>query len=195
MAVDYTKLALVAHGAGKKIYYYDAAAGSDSMATVAGATYFNNSSGNQNLAAKDLVFCQCSDGDLWLRIATVTALTATSSAGAVTTTPVSDEGPWNGVAGSASGSITAPGITELGTGTATAHVLSAAPVVGQRVRIVQTGTATGGISVVTSSAGVTVDAAGDRTINFTGKGQNATLLGVSTTRWVIISGNFGSISA
>lgn len=193
MTVDYTKLALVAHGNNKKLFYYDA--GSDTMATVMADGYFNNLTGVQKIAADDIIFCQCADGDFWFRANSVNADNATASAGVVYGAQSGGDGPWNGVVGSASGSITVPGISELGTGTATAHVLSRAPRVGEVVRIAQTGTATGGISVITSSTGVTIDAAGDRTLNFTGKGQNAALLGVSTTRWVLIGGNFGSISA
>lgn len=165
---------------GSGVYHYDA--GSDTMATVAASGYFNNTDDVVNLAVDDLIYCQCSDGDIWVRPASI-------SSGAVTCNVISGEGPWNGVAGSASGSITVPGITELGTGTATAHVLSAVPAIGAKVTIVQTGTATGGITVVTSSAGCTVDAAGDRTITFTGKGQSIKLVGVSPSRWVITGGN------
>lgn len=193
MSFTSANLALVAHGNGKKLYIYDA--GSDTMAQVAGDTYFNNVSGVQKFTADDVIFCLCADGDVFLRVTSVTADSATSSAGAILTTPTNGEGPWNGVVGSASGSITVPGISELGTGTGTAFALSRAPRIGEIVRIVQSGTATGGISVITSPAGVTIDAAGDRTLNFTGKGQNAALLGVSTTRWAIIGGNFSSISA
>lgn len=185
MAYTSGNLHLRAGAPGNLSYYYDA--GSDSMATVAASGYFNNSDDDLNLVADDLIFCQCTDGDMWLKVSAV-------SSGAVTTQLVSGEGPWNGVAGSASGSITVPGITELGTGTASAHVLGSAPSAGAKVTVTQTGTATTGITVVTDATGVTVDGAGSRTITLTGQGQGFDLLGVSTTRWAIVGGSGYTLS-
>lgn len=106
------------------------------------------------------------------------------------TYPVVDFSPapsrYMGVIGSASGSIEVPGISELGTGTASAHVLGAPPYLGARVDIAQGGTATDGISVVTNATGVAVNAKGNRTITFTGKGQFVSLIGVSATRWHVL---------
>lgn len=164
---------------GSGVYHYDA--GSDTMATVAASGYFNNTDDNQNLAADDIIFALCSDGDIALRVASV-------SSGTVTCNVMSLDGPWNGVVGSASGSITVPGVSEIGTGTATAHVLSGAPTLGAKVTIFQAGSATGGITVVTNATGVSLNNQGDRTITFTGEGQFVSLLGVSTTRWALVGG-------
>jgi hypothetical protein len=92
---------------------------------------------------------------------------------------------WMGTLGSAS-STALEGFVELGTGTATAHQLNVNPELGKRVNITLTGTATGGITVVTQATGETITAAGGRTITFTGKSDNVQLMGVSTTRWTII---------
>src|SRR5688572_2492741 len=105
------------------------------------------------------------------------------------TYPVLVESPANrrymGVIGSASAAIEAPGITELGSGTGSAFVLSAAPFFGARVTITHTGSATSGRSVITDSTSVTINNQGDRTITFDEEGDYVDLLGVSTTRWSI----------
>jgi hypothetical protein len=92
-----------------------------------------------------------------------------------------------GVIGSASASITVPGITEIGTGTASAFVLSAAPYLGARVDIYNAGSATAGVTVVTDSTSVTLNGQGDRTVTFLAEGNAISLFGVSTTRWHIMS--------
>lgn len=178
MAYTAGNLSLRPGAPGELFYYYDA--GSDTMATVAVAGYFNNTDDNLNLAVDDCIFCQCTDGDLWVRVSAI-------SSGSVTVQAMSLDGPWHGVIGSVSASITVPGITELGTGTATAHSLGGAPYIGAKVTITKSGTATGGVTIVTNATTVTIDAAGDRTITMNGKGQSVTLLGVSTTRWVVVA--------
>src|SRR5688572_17383238 len=60
---------------GEYSYSYDA--GSDSMATVAAAGYFNNTDDSLNLVAEDLIKCQCVDGNMVLKVASI-------SSGAVT---------------------------------------------------------------------------------------------------------------
>lgn len=95
----------------------------------------------------------------------------------------------NDALGTASGSITVPGYTELNSATATAFVLSAAPYVGAVVGITKTGSATasGGVkTVVTNATGVTLNTTGDRTMTFDGEGDSVILVGVSTTRWQVI---------
>lgn len=94
---------------------------------------------------------------------------------------------WMGVIGSASGSVEAPGINEIGTGTGSAFVLSAAPYLGARVDIIHMGSGTAGRSIATNATTVTLNGQGDRTITFVGEGDFVSLLGVSTTRWVIMS--------
>ena len=99
-----------------------------------------------------------------------------------------------GVTGSASGSLTVPGIYELGTGTGSAYVLSGPPYVGARVTIYQAGSATAGKSVITDASTSLLNGQSDRTATFTGEGQFLRLLGVSTTRW-FIEGNSGVTTA
>ena len=179
MAYTAGNLALVTEGAvGNLIYYYDAGS-SDTMATVAASGYFNNTDDDLNLVVDDLIFCQCSDGDIWLKVSAV-------SSGSVTTQMVSGEGPDNGVIGSASAAL-GVGISEIGTGTATAFVLPT-PYGGAKVAVFKSGTATAGETFVTDATTVTLSAAGDRTISINTKGNNFTLVGVSTTRWRVVAG-------
>ena len=92
-----------------------------------------------------------------------------------------------GVIGSASAAIEVPGITEIASGTASAFVLGAVPYLGAIVSVHYSGSASTGRSIITSSAGVTVNNAGDRTITLTSEGDNVTLLGVSATRWHVLN--------
>lgn len=63
MAFDATKMVLIGHGAGLKVYFYDA--GADTMATVKAADYFNGFV--DQLAVKDLVYVVANDGQFWQR--------------------------------------------------------------------------------------------------------------------------------
>lgn len=178
MAFVNTNLHLLGHGGDNKVYYLDAVA--DTMVTVAAVGYINNSDDDVRLAVDDVIFAQCNDGDFWLRVSAVAA------AGDVTWQPMSFEGPSRGVLGSASAALLM-GVNEIGTGTGSAFVLPT-PFIGAKITVVKTGSATAGESFITDAAGVTLDSAGDRTITLDAEGDNFTLLGISTTRWVILSG-------
>lgn len=188
MAFTNSDLVLLASGPnGNLIYYHDA--GSDTMATVAAAGYYNNSDDDVLLSADDLILAQCNDGEMWLRVQSV-------SSGSVTTGPMSLEGPWRGVlvataTASDNSKITVPGVTEIGSGTASKYTLSAAPYIGAKVTVVFGGTSTKARTITTNSTGVTLNTAGHRTLTkAAGAGtpsKGVSLLGVSTTRWVILS--------
>ena len=182
----YTANTLVANASaapGNQVYFHDA--GSDSMATVLTAGYFNNTDDNLNFAVDDVIYSNCSDGDVWHRVSAV-------SSGSVTTQVVSGEGPWNDDKSTASQAFSV-GISELGTGTATAFVLPT-PYPGAKVTVFQSGTATVK-TIAVSSSGVTIDDTGSTTITLTGsETANVTLLGVSTTRWAIIGGSGFALS-
>ena len=176
MAYTAGKLSLLSQGGTHRRYVYDAQ--SDSMATVAAAGYFNNDDDSLKLISEDTILCLCSDGDMELRFA------SEGTAGAITTQMMTQAfGPWNGVIGSASAAISV-GLTEIGTGTGTAFTLPT-PYIGALVTLMQTGTATGGRTVAVSSSGVTLSAAGLTTLTLLGQGENAQLLGISATRWVL----------
>lgn len=180
MAYTSGKLALLALGSTHRIYVYDAQ--SDSMADVSAVGYFNNKDDTINLMSEDVILALCTDGDVFLRVASAVANSATSSAGSVTTQLMTPAAMYRGSVGSASASISV-GITEIGTGTATAFT-GPTPFAGARLTVTQIGTATGGRTLGVSSSGVTLGNA-LVTITFTGQGQSVSLLGVSATRWVI----------
>ncbi len=99
-----------------------------------------------------------------------------------------------GSTGSASGSIEVPGVTEIASGTGSAFVLGAAPYLGARVDLIHTGSATAGRTIVTNATTVTLNPQGDRTITFTGEGDFVSLLGVSATRWVVMTSRGATFS-
>jgi hypothetical protein len=162
---------------GSSVYHHDA--GDDTMATVAAAGYFNNTDDNLNLAVDDMIVSTCSDGDMMLKVSAV-------SSGSVTTQRVGNEGEWNGAFGSASVTI-GYGVSEL-TGTATNFLLPA-PYPGAKVTVIKSGTADASAVFVTDATSTTLDAAGDRNIGVDAQYENFSLLGVSTSRWVVVGGS------
>jgi len=99
-----------------------------------------------------------------------------------------------GVIGSASAAIEVPGISEIGTGTASSFVLGAAPYLGARVDLFNAGSATAGVTVVTDATGVTLNGQGDRTVTFLAEGDHISLIGTSTTRWHVLANKGGAFS-
>lgn len=183
MAYTAGKLALIALGNTSRVYIYDA--GSDTIATVAAAGYFDNAASTLNLLNEDIILALCADGDAWFRFLSV-------SSGAVTLGMISaGQGPDRGVIGSASAAISV-GLTELGTGTGTSFV-GPTPYPGARLIVSQGGTATGGKALAVSSSGVTITG-GLTTVTFTGQGQSIDLIGVSATRWRLISNGGTTLS-
>lgn len=183
MAFTAGKLALIALGNTNRVYIYDAQG--DTIATVAAAGYFDNTNNTLNLLNEDIILALCSDGDAWFRYSSV-------SSGAVTLTMISAGcGPDRGVIGSASAAISV-GMTELGTGTGTSFT-GPTPYPGARLTISQGGTATGGKTVAVSSSGVTY-VGGLTTITFNGQGQAVDMIGVSATRWRLLSNSGATFS-
>ncbi len=180
MAYAADTLALRSGAPGSLDYYHDA--GSDTMATVFTAGYFNNSDDDLNLTVDDLIFSQCSDGDFWHKVSAL-------SSGSVTTQLAGGGlGPNNGDV--STGVATAQlkvGVSELGTGTAT-NFGTVTPYPGARITVVQTGTSTND-TVAVSSSGVTFNERGSTTITLDGTAfiPGFSLLGVSATQWVIVS--------
>lgn len=189
MAYTAGKLAQLSLGGTTRLYVYDAQ--SDSMATVAAIGYFNNKDDTLNLGSEDVILAMCTDGDCFLRVASAVANSATSSAGSVTTQLLMPAAMYNGVVGSASAAISV-GITEIGTGTATAFT-GPTPYAGAVLTVTQIGTATGGRSIGVSSSGVTLGNS-LTSILLNGQGQSVTLLGVSATRWVVTNNSGGTLS-
>lgn len=179
MAYTANTLVLNASGPpGQLEYNHDA--GSDSMATVLTAGYFNNTDDNLNLTVDDVIFSVCSDGDIWHRVSAV-------SSGSVTTQTVGGAGPWNGDFSTGAATPTIPiGVNEMGTGTATSY-LTPTPYPGAKLSVYNSGTSTGAVINV-SSSGVTFTESGDTSIIITATTGNFELLGTSTSTWAIVSG-------
>lgn len=175
MAFSASALVLMASAGPHRMYYYST---SDTMAQVAASTYINNPDDAQALKSGDVIHVFASDGN---------ALFQWSSGGTgdIALKMVSTAwGQDNGVIGTASAALSF-GITEIGTGTATAFALPT-PVVGGIVTVTNAGTATGK-TVAVSSSGVTIGG-GLTTITLGAGGIAVSLLAVSTTRWRVVSG-------
>lgn len=175
MAYTAGNLHLRAGGVGKLEYIFDAL--TDTMATVIAAGYFNNSDDDLNLQAGDMIFCQCADGNMMLKVSAV------SAAGVVTTQFAGGDMPINSAQGTASGALSV-GFTEVNSGTGSAYVLPT-PYAGAHLAVQKTGTATAGKSFITDDAGVTLNEQGDRTIVIENEGEGFHLVGASATRWHI----------
>lgn len=178
MAYAANTLVLLASGPnGQLTYSHDA--GSDTMATVFTAGYFNNTDDDLNLGFDDVVFSICADGHFSHIVSAV-------SSGSVTTQTVGDRGPFNGDFSTGASTPTIPhGLNEMGTGTCTSY-LTQTPYPGSYLQIYQSGSATGAV-VNVSSSGVTFDEKGSTSFVFTTVGGSIELLGVSTTVWTVKS--------
>lgn len=176
MAYTAGKLHLSAGAPGKLTYFYDAQ--SDTMAQVAVSGYFNNSDDVLALAVDDIIFAVCADGDVFLRVVSL-------SSGAVTTVPVAGSSPHNGTVGASSGSALSVGDSEIGTGTASSYV-APAPVIGAEFSVVQTGTATAGLTIAGSATTTVFTAAGATILTLTGQGAYVRAKAISATRYRII---------
>lgn len=87
MAVDTSKLTLLADGNGFHLYYYDG--GSDRLATITASGYFNNTDDALNLGADDMIMAKGADGFQLLRVDAVNG-----STGAVDTEMGVGESQW-----------------------------------------------------------------------------------------------------
>src|SRR3990167_9034384 len=114
MAFDVANLHLQPGAVGDMHYIYDA--GSDTMATVIASGYFNNTDDATNLQAEDLIWCQCGDGNMFLRVSSVSSgLVTTQFAGG--NLPIGT--PGTGTAAEVA-SMAIPGYYEIGSTISTA---------------------------------------------------------------------------
>ncbi|MDP2618641.1 MAG: hypothetical protein Q8P46_00450 [Hyphomicrobiales bacterium] len=201
MAFTASNLHLRAGAPGDLSYTYDA--GDDAMATVAAVGYFNNTDDGLNLVADDLIWCQCTDGNMFLRVASV-------SSGSVTTQFAGGNLPIQTFATGTSGvlNLLSVGMYEVGTSiaTATRNVLPT-PYPGAEVlvRKVDSGTqafnfdagaCASDISVgLGGGTGVTYDAVGNRRIRLAREGEGFHVVGTSTSRWRIRALEFSATGA
>jgi len=206
MAFTNANLHLRAGAPGDLTYTYDAAA--DTMAAVAAVGFFNNTDDDTNFFAEDLIWCQCTDGNMWLRVASV-------SSGSVTTQHAGGNLPLGVLATNTNTATTAVGasaelsavlktsmIIEDGSShsSASRYVLPT-PYAGAEiiVRRDDSGSAlhtydAGGSAGTDENAGtgVTYDSVGNRRFTIQRESEGFHVVGVSTTRWRIQSMNLHS---
>jgi hypothetical protein len=201
MAFNSANLHLQPGAVGDMAYLYDA--GSDTMATVIAAGYFNNTDDSINLAAEDLIWCQCADGNMWLRVSSI-------SSGSVTTQFAGGDLPIQTFATGTAGplNLLSVGFYEVGTSiaTATRNVLPT-PYPGAQVQVrkVDSGTqafnfdagaCASNISVgLGGGTGVTYDSVGNRRIRLAREGEGFLVVGSSTSRWRIKQLEFSATGA
>lgn len=180
MAFNSANLFLVGSGPnGNLIFSYDA--GSDAAATVVASGYINNTDDAVNLSVDDMVIAQCSDS-------TVTLIVTAVSSGVVTTR-VLDETVVD--TASTASTIPATGFSDL-TSTGAVNYALAAPFKGAKKTLFKSASSTAIITVSTTAAGATFDGSSDAAA-FNGAGDCLQLVGLSTTRWAVVS-NTGSVS-
>lgn len=195
MAFSATALQTRAGAPGALLYTY--ATSSDTMATVLASGYFQNVTYNTNFVAGDLIYCICSDGNMWVKVSSVTA-----STGAVVVQHAGGQLPIQTFAtGSAAGDFGMKvGYYEIGTsvyGTGTRAVLPV-PYPGAQVVVVKidsgttithfdAGASASNISWVDGTGGgtaVTFDGTARR-MNLVQRGDQFHVIGSSTSRWRI----------
>lgn len=181
MAYTAGSLHLRAGAPGDLTYTYDA--GDDTMAQVAASGYFNNSDDDLNLVADDLIWCQCTDGNMWLRVSAV-------SSGTVTTQYAGGNLPIETAATGTEAALSdtlGVGFMEVGTtiSTASRYVLPTPyPGAEFQVRKVDSGTQLFEFDAGGSGAtAITYDSVGNRRITLQTEGEGFHVVGSSTSRW------------
>ena len=178
---------------GDLIYNYDA--GSDTMATCLVVGYFNNSDDDLNLTADDSIFVRATDGNCWLRVASI-------SSGSVTCEFMGGDIPiqTQPSSGTAIGvQAMAVGYYDIGTSISTGtRMVLPRPYPGAVVHVTKADTGTrsflfhaGGSvgasagTIPVGSTGVTYDAEGNRVITLRVEGESFHVVASSTSRWRI----------
>ena len=185
MAYTAGSLHLRAGAPGDQVYKYDA--GSDTMATVVAVGYFNNTDDNLNLTVDDLINCDCTDGYVLLKVASI-------SSGAVTTQRIDGNLPirtWATGTGAAADQALSHGFYEIGTqiSSATAGWLPA-PYPGAEVVVRKIGSGTQPMEVDAGSGDTAITFDGtNRRITLAFEGEGFHLVGSSTSRWRIMNLN------
>ena len=183
MAYTAGNLHLAAAAPGDLHYKYDA--GSDTMATVAAAGYFNNTDDNLALVVDDTIWCDCTDGHILLKVSAI-------SSGSVTTQRIGGNLPiqtWATGTGAAADQALSHGFYEIGTqiSTATAGWLPA-PYPGAEVVVRKIGSGTQEVEIDAGSGDTSITFDGtSRRINLAYESEGFHLVGSSTTRWRIMN--------
>jgi len=196
MAFSSGNLHLQPGAVGDLAYIYDA--GSDTMATVLANGYFLDSDGKNtsNLQAEDVIWCQCSDGNFFLRV-------SAASTTAVVTQFAGGDLPIRTFATGTADAITKlkVGFYEVGTSIATAsRAVLPTPYPGAELIVTKVdsgtqlfhfdaGASASDVSMDASDGaagggtGVTYDSVGNRRIQLQAEGEWFHLKASSTSRW------------
>jgi hypothetical protein len=203
MAYTAGNLHLRAGAPGDLTYTYDA--GSDTLATVLVAGYFNNTDDNLVLTVDDLLFVQAGDGNCWARVSGVSSGSVTlqfaggnlpvQTLGTNTNTATAGDSADRAqdlVAGYfTDGTAT---LDAAANSTASRYVL-AAPYPGAEVFVRRDNSATvihqfdAGASDATT---ITFDAKGNRAFMIQNENEYFHVVGVSTTRWRIMNAQWSA---
>ncbi len=182
MAYTAGALHLRAGAPGELTYSYDA--GSDEMATVAAAGYFNNTDDNLNLTVEDYIYCQCADGNMMLKVASISsgAVTCQWAGGDLPTLT-----PGTGTDATLGSGFSISGYAEIGSavsGSASRFVLPT-PYAGAQIKVQKIGSGTQGWEFDAGGSGatsITFDGT-NRRILLQAEGEGFHVRGTSTTRW------------
>lgn len=203
MAYTAGNLHLRAGAPGDLSYTYDA--GSDALATVATAGYFNNTDDDLNLTVDDLIWVQASDGNAWFRVSAI-------SSGSVTLQFAGGNLPIQTFATGTAGAITklSVGYYEVSSTIATAtRAVLPTPYPGAEVMAVYAASGSGGHSISFDAGasasnvsvgngggtGVVYDQSGHRRIRLSRIGESFHVVGTSTSRWRIQSLSYRATGA
>jgi len=202
MAYTAGNLSLMTGAVGDLCYKYDA--GSDTMATVIADGYFNNDDDDLNLAVDDRILCDCTDGNMWLKVASVTSdYVVTQFAGGDLPIQTFATGTADALA------LMEYGHYEVGTSIATAsRAVLPVPYAGAEMVIVKVDSgsqvfsfdagasasdvAVGGSGNAGGGTGITYDSVGNRRIQLQTEMDMVHLKGVSSTRWRIYGANINA---
>lgn len=180
MAYTAGNLHLRAGAPGDLTYTYDA--GSDTLATVLTAGYFNNTDDNLNLTVDDLIYIQAGDGNCWARVSAL-------SSGSVTLQFSGGNLPIQTMAtGTDSGTLVAlsVGYYEVGTENSTAsRGVLPTPYGGAEVIVRKIGSGTQSLEFDAGGSGATaiVYDGTSRRITLRLEGEGFHVVGSSTSRW------------
>ena len=201
MAFVAANLHLRAGAPGDLSYAFDAVA--DSMATVLAVGYFNNADDNLNLTAEDMIWCQCGDGNMWLRVSSVAAGGAVTTQFAGGNLPIRT--PATGTAVERASLLV--GFYEIGSATAAGDCTASryvlpTPYPGAEVIVRRTDSGTlarhfdaGGSDTAAGETGPVFDNVGNRRIELKTEGEGFHVVGSSTTRWRLRALEFNASGA
>lgn len=181
MAYVAGKLTSVGNSFGWTQYFYDA--GTDGVVTVNTAGYFNNTDDKLNMGAGDEIFVKASDGNVTLKVISV-------SSGSVTT-DIKEVGlPVE--TGTTTTNLRANGLSVLNSTAAQVFTMDPPYKGALKVLFAQIATTAASHTVNTGSTGITFEGTND-VATFDGAGDCLVLLGLSATRWAVLA-NSGSVA-